>query len=186
MVLENMKTATITFHASNNNGSFLQAYALQKYLKTHFDDVENDIIDFQPEVQQQQYAILRKVNSRKDILRNAISIIHYRDLSKRAATFAKMRGRFLQMTQCCTTEEEAVAIASKYDLVIAGSDQIWNTTARDFSVAYFLPGISRKATYAVSCGSHLNEIDSEKICHAMLSFENVSVRENSTKNFLAL
>lgn len=52
-----MRTATITFHAPNNNGSFLQAYALQKYLITHFDNVENDIIDFQPEAQQQQYAV---------------------------------------------------------------------------------------------------------------------------------
>lgn len=53
MALNNMKTATITFHAPNNNGSFLQAYALQKYITTHFDDVENEIIDFQPESQQQ-------------------------------------------------------------------------------------------------------------------------------------
>ena len=60
MALNNMKTATITFHAPNNNGSFLQAYALQKYITTHFDDVENEIIDFQPESQQQQYAILEK------------------------------------------------------------------------------------------------------------------------------
>ncbi len=28
-----MKTGTITFHAPNNNGSFLQAYALQTVLK---------------------------------------------------------------------------------------------------------------------------------------------------------
>lgn len=46
MALNNMKTATITFHAPNNNGSFLQAYALQKYITTHFDNVENEIIDF--------------------------------------------------------------------------------------------------------------------------------------------
>lgn len=44
MALNNMKTATITFHAPNNNGSFLQAYALQKYITTHFDNVENEII----------------------------------------------------------------------------------------------------------------------------------------------
>ena len=73
MALNNMKTATITFHAPNNNGSFLQAYALQKYITTHFDNVENEIIDFQPESQQQQYAIFRKIHSKKDILRNLIS-----------------------------------------------------------------------------------------------------------------
>lgn len=41
-----------------------------------------------------------------------------------------------------------------------------------------------KATYAVSCGSNLNEIDRDKICHAIESFENISVRENATRDFL--
>ena len=36
-----MRTATITFHAPNNNGSFLQAYALQKYLITINEQIQN-------------------------------------------------------------------------------------------------------------------------------------------------
>lgn len=179
-----MKTATITFHAPNNNGSFLQAYALQKYLTTHFDNIENDIIDFQPEAQQQQYAVFRKIHSKKDILRNLISIMHYKAISKRNASFSELRKKHLKMTQRCTSTEEVLEIAGKYDLVIAGSDQIWNTTARDFSEAFFLAGIPKKATYAVSCGSHLNEVDCDRICSAMETFENVSVRENDTREFL--
>lgn len=41
-----------------------------------------------------------------------------------------MREKYLKMTKRCTTTEEALKIAGNYDLVIAGSDQIWNTTAR--------------------------------------------------------
>lgn len=184
MALNNMKTATITFHAPNNNGSFLQAYALQKYITTHFDNVENEIIDFQPESQQQLYAIFRKIHSKKDMLRNLISFWHYKALSKRFLAFSEMREKYLKMTKRCTTTEEAIKIAGNYDLVIAGSDQIWNTTARDFSEAFFLPGISKKSTYAVSCGSHLNEVDCDRICSAMETFENVSVREIDTREFL--
>lgn len=184
MALNNMKTATITFHAPNNNGSFLQAYALQKYLTTHFDNIENDIIDFQSEAQQQQYAVFRKIHSKKDILRNLISVQHYKAISKRSASFSEMRKKHLKMTKRCTSTEEVLEIAEKYDLVIAGSDQIWNTTARDFSEAFFLPGIPKKATYAVSCGSHLNEVDCDRICSAMETFENVSVREIDTREFL--
>lgn len=69
-------------------------------------------------------------------------------------------------------------------MVIARSDQIWNTTARDFSEAFFLPGIPKKATYAVSCDSHLNEVDCDRICSAMETFENVSVRKIDTRAFL--
>lgn len=46
MALNNMKTATITFHAPNNNGSFLQAYALQKYITTHFDNDKGELLSF--------------------------------------------------------------------------------------------------------------------------------------------
>lgn len=34
MALNNMKTATITFHAPNNNGSFLQAYGKRTIAST--------------------------------------------------------------------------------------------------------------------------------------------------------
>ena len=94
-----MRTATITFHAPNNNGSFLQAYALQKYITTHFDNVENEIIDFQPESQQQQYAIFRKIHSKKDILRNLISFWHYKALSKRFLVFSEMREKYSSRPQ---------------------------------------------------------------------------------------
>ena len=96
-----MKTATITFHAPNNNGSFLQAYALQKYITTHFDNVENEIIDFQPESQQQQYAIFRKIHSKKDILRNLISFWHYKALSKRFFRGIFSSGYFQEVYICC-------------------------------------------------------------------------------------
>ena len=122
-------------------------HALQKYITTHFDNVENEIIDFQPESQQQQYAIFRKIHSKKDILRNLISFWHYKALSKRFLAFSEMREKYLKMTKRCTTTEEAIKIAGNYDLVIAGSDQIWNTTARDFSEAFFLPGISKKSVH---------------------------------------
>lgn len=46
-----MKTGTITFHAPNNNGSFLQAYALQKVLIREL-GVKNEIIDFRSESRQ--------------------------------------------------------------------------------------------------------------------------------------
>ena len=36
-----MRMATLTFHAPNNNGSFLQTYALQKAFQNHY--VENEL-----------------------------------------------------------------------------------------------------------------------------------------------
>lgn len=57
-----MKTATLTFHAPNNNGSFLQAYALQQVLTKTF-GVENDIIDYCTDKQIHQYSVFREPHS---------------------------------------------------------------------------------------------------------------------------
>ena len=64
-----MRTATITFHAPNNNGSFYQAYALQKVL-TNTLGVENEIIDYQSEKQIYQYSVFRPIHSIRDIAKN--------------------------------------------------------------------------------------------------------------------
>jgi len=71
-------------------------------------------------------------------------------------------------------------VAENYDAIICGSDQIWNTSARDFSDAYFLPGISnKKITYAVSCGSHIEAVDIGKILNNAKSFSYNFFRERS-------
>jgi len=49
-----MKVGTLTFHAPNNNGSFLQAYALQRVLLEL--GMENEIINFYSEKQEEQYS----------------------------------------------------------------------------------------------------------------------------------
>lgn len=102
-----MKTGTITFHAPNNNGSFLQAYALQNILmdKCH---VENGIIDFYSEQQARQYSVFRKPHSVGDVGRNLISAAHYAELSRRHQRFDAMRKQHLILSMRCTTEKKCM------------------------------------------------------------------------------
>lgn len=72
-----MKTGTITFHAPNNNGSFLQAYALQQILVKEL-GVDNEIIDFRSVKQTNQYKTFRPVQCKNDLLKNLASLPHYR------------------------------------------------------------------------------------------------------------
>ena len=157
-----MKTGTITFHASNNNGSFLQAFALQQVLTKEM-AVENEIIDFRSEKQKNQYKTFRPTRCKNDLLKNIASLPHFRKLDVRYARFEKMRDQYLKKTKCIASAEEALKQAENYDVVIAGSDQIWNTSAPDFSLAYFFPNVAtRKVTYAVSCGSVANDAGDRK------------------------
>lgn len=179
-----MKTGTLTFHAPNNNGSFLQAYALQQVLLREY-GLQNEIIDFVSEQQARQYSVFRTPKSVGDLGRNAISLLHHKDLVKRANRFESMRKKHLGMTNRVTTEQEVLELAETYDLMICGSDQIWNTTARDFSPAYFLDGAAtKKISYAVSSGSHLPNGHDEQFSGAK-EFSAVSVREPELKEYLA-
>lgn len=98
-----MKTGTITFHAPNNNGPFLQAYALQNILMDEC-HVENEIIDFYSEQQARQYSVFRKPYSVGDVGRNLISVAHYARLSRRHQRFDAMRKQHLILSRRCTTE----------------------------------------------------------------------------------
>lgn len=176
-----MKTGTITFHAPNNNGSFLQAYALQQVLIREL-NVENEIIDFRSEKQTNQYKTFRSVHCKNDFLKNMASLPHFRKLNQRYARFEDMRDRYLKKTSCLVSEDDALEQANQYDAVIAGSDQIWNTGAPDFSRVYFLPEVSaRKVSYAVSCGSVANDAGLKKYQNAINAFEQVSVRETAVE-----
>ena len=73
-----MKTKTITYHASLNNGSFFQAYALQKTIKSLGHD--NEILDIQTPELKSDYALFQKINSVGSLVRNIISLLHYSKL----------------------------------------------------------------------------------------------------------
>lgn len=176
-----MKTATITFHAPNNNGSFLQAYALQKVLVDEF-GVENKIIDYQSDIQIKQYSVFRPVKGVRDIVKNTISLFHFNAISKRNKNFEDMRREYLKMTERCSSVEAVTDIANRYDLVLVGSDQIWNTTAPDFSLAYLLPNVStKKVAFSVSLGTNAKETEIGMFKEYFRSFYALSIREESAK-----
>lgn len=173
------KTLTITFHSSDNNGSFLQAYALQTVLQKEF-NVQNQIINLQTKEQRRLYSILRPWNSMSNIIKNIISLTHYRKLKRRKKRFINTRNNFLRQTKICTEVEEVVRLANSANINIVGSDQIWNTQAHDFSPAYFLPNIkTKKISYAVSCGSHACRDLIKEYQKEIEQFSLIGVRETS-------
>jgi len=173
-----MKTGTLTFHSPNNNGSFLQAYALQTVLNNL--GYENEILDYYSNDQVRQYSIYRAPSGLGDIVRNAISLLHYEKLNRRYNGFQQLRKEHLLLSKHYDTIQDVLAVINDYDAIICGSDQIWNTCARDFSDIYLLPGIAKKKiTYAVSCGSHIEDVDQELVIKYAKDFKALSVREEA-------
>ena len=75
------KIGIMTFHASNNSGSMLQAYALQHFFRGIY-KIDTEIIDYSNEVQQRMYSILCKPKTFKDLLRDILYLSHYKSIAR--------------------------------------------------------------------------------------------------------
>lgn len=179
-----MKTATITLHSAHNNGSFLQAYALQK--SVIFLGYENKIINFVPKEQYALYQnIVFKGFSLKNIIKGIVNIPHYRELKERVSHFNRALS-YLNTTEKFEDEREFTSIVKSFGCLIAGSDQIWNNaTMPDYTPLYTLPTDTYKISYAPSFGKTLaNQFNDLKFMKAIHDFDRLSVREKSVQKIL--
>ena len=173
-----MKTATLTFHASHNYGSMLQAYALQQTLFSL--GVENEIVNLRIDSQKQMYARPR-VASKKFILAKTL-----RGLQKKHDLFEDFLKGQLKLTREISDPSELGSLADSYDLFIAGSDQIWNPECTDFTFAYFMPFADKRISYATSFGPHGKAVWQEawRIKPELLKYKAISVREQGSADIV--
>lgn len=136
------KIATITFHRAHNFGSVLQTYALQEFIKLlgedYGEEIEYQLIDLYSEKQEELYAVLKKNNSIKNIIKNIIVLPYLKDLNKKYSKFTSFIEKNFYLTRRYRDQEEIFIDPPKADYYISGSDQIWNVRAMDFLSSYYL------------------------------------------------
>lgn len=180
-----MKVGIITFHRAKNIGAMLQAYALQKTLNKYYDCVE--IIDYRNYDMENNYKIksFKELKGIKSIIKNILTY-------KKNINFEKIRNEFISNYYClskkiydCDNIKEA---NNEYDLFCAGSDQIWNTKLNYNDMTYFLNFVNedkKMNSYAASFGSNIISDDNmDLIVNELNRFNNISVREDSSKELL--
>lgn len=184
-----MKIGIMTFHASNNCGSMLQAYALQNILKKELGE-ESEIINFSNENQQDMYALFRKMDSFKDVGINIATSVFYNKFKKHYKDYKKFMNKDLKLSEASyVTSEELKNMTEKYDILITGSDQVWNIKCKDADDAYYLNFAKnvKKIAYAPSFGA-TNIIeesdDTEKYKNYMMDFKALSCRENNGSKWI--
>lgn len=184
-----MKIGIITFHAAHNYGSMLQAYAMQTFLERQGHHVE--IVNFRPLSQKRGYSkpidFTTKANIKKSIKRILLAPQTIAPLNKKWQLFDKFLHQYLNLTKNYSTLDELKAANFDYDILITGSDQIWNTKAFDFSEAYFgtfVDNKTKKVAYAPSMGPEPEKQDVTYLRKLFQGYSAVSVREERTKDFL--
>lgn len=184
-----MNIGIITFHAAHNYGSMLQAYAMQTFLERQGHHVE--IVNFRPLSQKRGYPkpidFTTKNNVKRSIKRLVLSPKTIAPLNKKWHLFEAFLHRYLHLTKEYSTLEELKQANFEYDVLITGSDQIWNTKAFDFSEAYFGTFVNdktKKVAYAPSMGPDPEKQDVDYLRKLLQGYSAVSVREERTKSFI--
>lgn len=179
-----MKTATITLHSAHNNGSYLQSFALQTYITNL--GYDNQILNYVPQAQKQLYErIVFKDFTYKGIIKGCLNIPNYNSLKIRRDRFQNLISGF-NLTNEINDEHNFRDVTERFDILIAGSDQIWNNASMpDFSRYFLLPTNNYKISYAPSFGKSLeHQFDDMSIIDSISQFNKISVREKSAKTEL--
>ncbi|MBB5266381.1 hypothetical protein HNP82_003538 [Catenibacillus scindens] len=180
------KIGILTFHASHNCGSMLQAYALQKILCNKY-KINNEIINYSSASQQRMYSILYKPNSIKELFRNFLNLLFYKIINDNELGYKKFLTKF-ELSKSISTSDELQEQSKNYDCIITGSDQVWNINAMDFDDSYMLPFDKvKKVAYAVSLGASNPNCSKkrEKYKKYIEAFSAISVREGNAREWIS-
>ena len=160
-----MKIGILTFHNADNYGAVLQCYALQETLKSLCPDDEVRVVDYRNPAIERSYRIL---GLRRRPLGNVTQFLYAPALIKKRRQFGKFRTSFLDV---------GTARFDGYDVIVFGSDQIWNAELTGDDLSYFGKGFSKtKIAYAASDGGVISGTDDE-IRELLRGFSAVSCRE---------
>lgn len=183
------KIAVITFHRAHNFGSVLQTYALQECVKLleneQQEDVNYQVIDLFTEKQEQLYAVFKKNNCVKNIVKNILALPYSKKLKKKYDKFNAFIKKNFYLTDRYMNDEELYNNPPKADYYISGSDQIWNVRALDFSSSYYLDFVEKgkRISYSASFGPlniDWSQYNAEKVVDCLEKYECISVRENGS------
>ncbi len=176
-----MKIGILTLHSAHNYGAVMQAFATRKAFSNISEDNEVNIIDYrQPDMESRKGFKLDK-NIRYDLIQLERLLLNGKVKSRRAAFESFIKNNHC-LSRTCSSKKELSEVASGYDVLVSGSDQLWNRFITDGDLAYYLDIDKtqgcKKISYASSFGEYRFPKDSEdKMREIFNDFAHISCRE---------
>ncbi|MGN0602114.1 MAG: polysaccharide pyruvyl transferase family protein [Oscillospiraceae bacterium] len=165
-----MNVGLLTFHDAINYGAVLQAQALCDELNI-ISGGHCEIIDYKCASIDNMYRtntgniLFSKIKTAYQLLKRDL----FRKYLKKVSEFSQSVNR-----------ESIDRLADKYDVIIVGSDQVWNAEIIGHDSAYVLSVGNKsiiKASYAASFGNYILVEKDKKFYKSLESFSGLSVRE---------
>lgn len=209
--MKSKKVGILTFHKSFNYGAFLQCYSLVKRITDDLPDVHVEVIDYTPNSVVQTYRTslikylidqIKKGFNNLFYERNQViyrifhHIFHadyYKKLDVRNKNIISSWDQLKLSNYSLITDDYNKLfeiIKDKYDVLIVGSDAVWNWKVRGFPNAYFLnSNISAfKFSYAASSfGQDFMLLSNEKkdyLTQSWNDFYYIGTRDSATEEFV--
>lgn len=171
-----MNIGILTFHRAANYGAVLQTFALQNKLIEMGNQVE--IIDYRCNAIEKMHSpFYFKANNGMEFIKK---ILRFRVRLIKRLQFNKFITRKLNLNLfAIKSEDKFYQYTEKFDVVITGSDQVWNEELTEGDFVYFLSRMSRdkKVSYAPSIGIDNIEKLSRTTLDYISEFSLLSFRE---------
>lgn len=195
-----MRIGVLTFHKSINNGAVMQCYSLCKRLAKEFPQATVEVINYHMPKIEETYAggfksYIQHGNWLIKVKKFILFLKHPMVLQKQKKKKKVFEEELHQLPLSDRyifendTKNLYQYINDRYDVIVVGSDAVWNYTTRGFPNAYF-PNQELKIpkfSYAASCyGMDFLECvqDKSRIRESLGSFEFLGVRDKATEEFV--
>lgn len=183
----------VTFHCVDNYGAVLQCLALSEFLKKS--GFEPEVINYCPEYHLKPYKVFRNpITDLAGLSKEGIITIlkkTFHDISsnvlflyrwKLKKKYIRFRKNFLVLTKRVSNQNDLRSIGARFQAVIVGSDQVWNSkiTGGSLDPTYFLNFVDlpiKKISYAASAGGKIDDKYVNDFPPLLQDIQYISVRE---------
>ena len=181
-----MKIGILTFHSAFNFGAVLQCHGLYEIIKKMGHEVH--VIDYRPNYlcfSRPTLGIGSFVKHPCRVLKALPFVFSYR---KHFDRFVDFIGSNWTLSELIRTPEELSGLITQYDLIVVGSDQVWNVKHNGNDGVWY--GIlensksTRWISYAASAGDCFVDTENDKHANALIQFSHIAVREQKLNNEL--
>ena len=184
--LNKKRIGILTFHRSINYGAFMQAYSLSHYLLKKYPDCTVEIIDYENKTMHEHYKPKFSLVTFRHPIISAKKSKQYKQFQKELNKIPLSKDYFQFDGKLDSFDKY---IIDNYDIIIVGSDAVWNWVKRGFPNPYILDFDGPlKMSYAASAyGMDYLKQEETNLTHfadCINRIEYVGVRDHYTADFI--
>jgi hypothetical protein len=183
------KVGLLSTTAAINYGAVLQAFALERSIRDLGFPVTT--LDYRPDNPKFGRKHRVHLGSLKHLAYEVLCMVNLSYQTRRrrkVSEFDAFLGEHFQLSEhVCRSQSDLSHDARECDVLVCGSDQIWNLRLLDDEAFYLTFGRpdARRISYAASVGEELNQEQLGILAERIASFDAISVREGRAVGELA-